>query len=589
MPDVHRFTPCVGRVDVPGRHGPSFPALLIAALLGFAAPARAAHDPARTVTVYVHGFDDSGADRHGVYGADIHEALEDTIAALVGLPVADTSGGPLAPDAVTATTYYGDTAPGYYTPADRDSIDRLTAAWGGGVPRYAYIVARFAQHALERSGAQQVNFVSASFGALIVRWVIENNMAGLAGSGCIARWLSVEGLIAGNWAASRGSILDLAELIQPQPIDVDHMTYDWVSTNVHTPRTQADNPLYAGILIGQMASTGGNASGLTLSNLMLAAGDYMPNDGVQALPDALFQDISARSELLGLPPTRALVHTDHLGIRRARGAFADAATFITARRRITVTMTSARVNDLHEPQFPWLDLTPAEVVFESRVYSPAVWSRWGIGDPLSVHLKEDTTAPLRRFHVTGETQTLADVVFDDFVLPEENRLHVDLHAWEVDADPYYGVYETTTVPDYDDMGGGSVDISTVQPGSYTFAVHDWSCQLAVQVVDYPFPAAAGVPMTPRPAPGASLLVTPNPASSAVRILLSGAPESAGTRGVLRVSDVAGRVVRVLDGALRSGFEWDGRDARGHPVPPGVYVYRLVTDAGVWMARSCRVR
>src|SRR5262249_5261401 len=166
-------------------------------------PAGAGQDPNRTVTVYVHGFDWNGADRHGAYGVDVREPLEDSLAAMAGLPVADTTGGPIAPNAVTATTYYGDVAPSWYSPADLAEIARRTAAGGGGVPRYAYIVARFAQHALERSGADQVNLVGASFGGLITRWVIEKDVLGLASGGRIARWLTIEGVVAGNWAASR--------------------------------------------------------------------------------------------------------------------------------------------------------------------------------------------------------------------------------------------------------------------------------------------------------------------------------------------------------------------------------------------------
>src|SRR5438046_6829605 len=145
---------------------PRLPVLLalLMAVPGFASPALASHDPNRTVTVFVPGFDPDGAGQQGVYGADVHRTLADSLAALAGLPAADTTGGPIPPNAVCAMDYYGDTPPAYYTAADRAGIDLLTAEWGGGVPRYAYIVARFAQHALERSGADQVNFVSGSFG-----------------------------------------------------------------------------------------------------------------------------------------------------------------------------------------------------------------------------------------------------------------------------------------------------------------------------------------------------------------------------------------------------------------------------------------
>src|SRR5262245_32091046 len=33
----------------------------------------ALHDPSRTVTIYLHGFDRTGVDRHGVYGEDVRK------------------------------------------------------------------------------------------------------------------------------------------------------------------------------------------------------------------------------------------------------------------------------------------------------------------------------------------------------------------------------------------------------------------------------------------------------------------------------------------------------------------------------------
>src|SRR5262245_66185300 len=85
--------------------------------LVLATVADAAHDPARTVTIYLHGFDPAGVDRHGVYGEDIHDDVADSVAAMVGLPTAPLN-GPMASNAVVGTTYYGDTAPAYYTAVD---------------------------------------------------------------------------------------------------------------------------------------------------------------------------------------------------------------------------------------------------------------------------------------------------------------------------------------------------------------------------------------------------------------------------------------------------------------------------------------
>jgi len=559
--------------------------VLVATSSLFAAPVRASHDPGRTVTIYVHGFERADVDRQGAYGVDVHELLADSIAALVGLPVADTTGGPMPTDAVTATTYYGDLAPPYYSPADRAEIARLTEVWGGGVPRHAFIVARYARWVLARSGADQVNFVSASFGSLIVRWLIEKDVAGLAGEGRIARWLTIEGLIGGNWAASRDELVDYLEFVQPQPIDVDHMDYDWVAANLHSPRLEGDSPFYSLILIGQVASSD-DPNG-ALSALMLGYDEYMPNDGVQAIPDARFQSLTAASRFEGRVPTLALFPVDHLGIKRHAPAYAEVATFLTGRRRVTVTLASARVTNLHEPQLPWWNWTPAEVVFESAVSSPVVATRWGIPGPLTSHSREGGTAPLRRFHSSGETVTVNEIVFDDFVLPEETQLRVDVHGAEVDADPRYGVYETISVPSYDDLGGGTVMISTLHPGTYPVATADWSGELSVDVHDYAFASPVNVPDRGEALAVTRLIATPNPSRASVRIVATGASASDGPAR-LEITDVSGRIVRSVDGTLGDGFEWDGRDRGGRRVPAGIYLYRLTTPEGVWRGRSCRM-
>src|SRR5437773_4307823 len=138
-----------------GRMPRSTASILAAACFIAAAstPARAADDPSPTATIYVHGFELTGADRHGVFGDDIHSAMAESVAALCGAPTVGSAAGPLPADVVAGTTYYGDRAPSYYSAADRAELDRITAEWGGGVPRYAFIVARHAQRILTRSGA----------------------------------------------------------------------------------------------------------------------------------------------------------------------------------------------------------------------------------------------------------------------------------------------------------------------------------------------------------------------------------------------------------------------------------------------------
>ena len=57
-------------------------------------------------------------------------------------------------------------------------------------------------------------------------------------------------------------------------------------------------------------------------------------------------------------------------------------------------------------------------------------------------------------------------------------------------------------------------------------------------------------------------------------------------------DLRGRMIRVLPGGRDGGAgygEWDGRDGRGDPVPPGVYFLRWPTPEGVLSRRMILVR
>jgi hypothetical protein len=227
------------------------------------------------------------------------------------------------------------------------------------------------------------------------------------------------------------------------------------------------------------------------------------------------------------------------------------------------------------------------VVFENRVHSPAAESRWRNVDPISERLRADAAAPLHLYQTSGETQALGETVFDDLVLPEETELRIDLHAFELDYDPRYQVFETLTTPYDDDMGGGTVVVSTLAPGTYSLNVPDWSCELAVSVFDYPFAALLDVPAAAPPNVPRQLVFAPNPTTASVRITLAGYPaEAAGETARLEIMDVSGRLVRVLEGAPGSGFAWDGRGAGGTPVPAGVYLHRVITPRGVWTGRSC---
>jgi hypothetical protein len=558
--------------------------MFVALVLYFLLPSVAAgsHDPRTTITIFIPGFQPDGASHQGVFGDDTAEPLLEEIAALVGLPTINDPENATLPNVVTSTTYYGDTAPSYYTAQDEAELDAVTAEWGGGVPRYALIVAKYARYAMERAGAQQVNLLSASFGSFVTRWLIEKDSEGLASEGKIARWLSYEGVTNGSWVATKDELIQLWELFDTPPIDVAQMDYGWIEANLHSPRWEGASPFYSSILIGQHASTKDDANEGALTTAMLVWDEFQPNDGVQGVKDMFYPTMTPSSLFLGRMPVVSYFHVNHYGLEMHAGAWANAVMFLTGRRRVTVTMTRAKVYNMHEPDdFPW-DWTPAEILFESRVYSPEASNRWGIADPLSSRHREGASTPIRRFDANGEEQFFSHLLFDDFVLETETSLNVEVWSEEIDYDLRYGVVEPLG-DSYNSLGGGWINVP-ITPGTYAFATNDWECDVTVSVFDYPFPTATGANLGPAE-DAASLNIFPNPSRDAVWIRM---PGSLGA-STLSIYDAGGRLVRTLRSQRGSEFVWDGRDKANRNVVPGVYLYQVETNQGHHTGRSTILR
>ncbi len=443
------------------------------------------HDPNRTATIFVHGFDSDGADMSGVFGEDVEEPLLVTVAGMSGLPANDGSQS-LQPSVVTATSYYGDTPPSYYTAQDIAELEAVTKQWGGGIPRYALIVAKYARHVMDRSGAQQVNFVSASMGTFVTRWLIENDCDGLVADGNVARWLSLEGVLSGNWAASNGLLSGLWDMFGTPPIDVDQMHYDWVDANVHSPRTETDSPMYGDILVGMEVSTRDTANDGALSDIMLLEGDFKANDGVQAVDNAYFHWMAPQSRFMGKSHSMTWFHVDHYGLADHGPGMAQIVNFITQRRRVVATITRLQVTDIHEPDDWWWDWTPAEIVIESDVYSPRTLELWGIAGSMSERGVEGVSSPIYEFGSSGDQQMMDHVVYDDFLAEGETSLTIDIGGFELDWNDKYGVQEP--IGDGDAMGETSIAINVSQAGIFSqeFAASDFNGTLEVRVIDYPF-------------------------------------------------------------------------------------------------------
>ncbi len=316
----------------------------------------------KQLILYIHGYNEKGAASHQVYGDIKEDSLADAIARFGGYEVLQSFDMHDFRQAVTTTTYYGDTPPYYYTPQDIDDIDKVTREYGGGIPRYAMIIAKFIKYALEHTQTDKITIISGSMGSLVTRWMIEKNVGNLAQERRIAKWLSINGVVRGNYLASQSDLARIVNEIQPQPIDVEHMSYQWIERNLHTSKSTAESPYYKDILMGFVSSTQAGAPfGTFMKN--------MPNDGYQRLRDTYFETVLPAVHYQQQPPTHTIFHQSHIGIKDYPGAWAQIATFLSSTKRVRITLHDVSVDTLREEKLPFQDHASAEVVFASSVTS----------------------------------------------------------------------------------------------------------------------------------------------------------------------------------------------------------------------------
>jgi len=441
------------------------------------APAPAQFVPEQTVTLYVSGFDPDGVNTQGVVGEDETDVVLERLAALAGLPVGASE--PLAPNQLTMTYYYGDAYPSYYTAEDIADVDAVTAQWNGGIPRYSLIVAKYAREVMRRSGARQVNLVGASMGALVTRYLIEKDLEGLASGGGIGRWLTINGVVAGNWVVSSplaGALKNYFDNLGLPEVDLEHMSYDWIEDNLHDPRTAADNPLLSKILVGHWTSTDDSEFQHLLSTV-----SQKPNDGIQLHEDTYFHSMTEQSLFQGQFPAHGWTHDTHYTIQDNPGAHFGVMAFIFGTRRARIRLIEVEVHDIHERLF-WDD--EGEVVFDSKVYSPLAEAQFQIVRPINEMTHRGGNAPFKKCEEDQVYGNLDLSIFNNPIPVGETQLRIYLGARELDFDVFYGVEELDFVEESEQMGQTEIVVSLEEEATYPFATDDWRGVVEVELFNY---------------------------------------------------------------------------------------------------------
>ena len=414
----------------------------------------------RTVTIYIHGYSKSGYKKEGVFGDDNYDTIIDTIIEMTGFD-STLSYEENSTNLIAITPYYGNNSPAYYTAKDEQDLEAI----GDGIPRYALIIAKFARHIMIETKADKVNFLSVSMGSLVTRYLIEKDLEQLASEKKISRWLSLEGVIKGNIAASADNLLSLVNEFEKQSPDVAQMDYDWIKDNL-----DIKSPYYHDMQIGFESSTHDNASKALLSWWMRSNQHFEPNDGVQAVKDTFFASDVAHT----------FFYNNHYTLADNQAAWGYAATFLTSTKRVRLTLLDATLSDLHEDNIPFLHIKPADIVFESSVHSTKAEEKWGFTKAIDERLLKGKYLPLYAYHDRDISQTLNQTLFDSYILEDENTLSLTLTPYELDREPDYGVREITGHGEHESLGTTTIMIP-VKEGIYPLQGRDWSGRVKVEI------------------------------------------------------------------------------------------------------------
>lgn len=143
------------------------------------------------------------------------------------------------------------------------------------------------------------------------------------------------------------------------------------------------------------------------------------------------------------------------------------------------------------------------------------------------------------------------------------------------------------------MGSGPVNSGTLLTEPIAWDGFNQSIELQLPAMSLLVLTPAELVDAPAPGVASSLEMStpwPNPAAGEMTLRFS-LPTAGEAR--MSVHDLAGReVARLAQGAHAAGahrVRWDGRDASGRMLAPGVYLARLVTPAGERHVRIARVR
>jgi len=424
----------------------------------------------KTVTLYVHGYEEKGYKAGYDYGQNYYDTFRTNLIKYTELPTMDDYNKEHFTNLITAVDYYGNTPPSYYDAKDLEDIEKIEATYGGGIPKYAHIVAKFAKNALKESGASKINIVSVSMGSLVSRWLIEKDVEHLASQKKIAKWITIEGVLHGNYALSQVEEDSFLNIFIENSADTDHMKYKWIEENLNATSKKINPRLYEEIELSQISLTNGENSESLLKYVLPLYDGFLPNDGVQ-----LFRDTYFDANL-----SHTVLHEGHIDVKNSMATFLNINNFLKAKKRIQITLLNASLTNIHE------DITDknrvAEVVFESKIFSPKAKEQWDLEKPIDERVYKSGILNIYPYKKENTIHAINQILFDGFVHDKEIELTIFLEGFEIDNSTIYAINESGSNSNRDSLGSIQTTIK-LENGVYAISSDNWSGYIKVEVID----------------------------------------------------------------------------------------------------------
>lgn len=413
-----------------------------------------------TINIWVHGWSNTNPDEEQ-YGRErgCGGILEDMRWFGVEKPCSD--GVRTEPDQIAKFEYFGNTPADWLTPGQIAEIEKYPLGGADTLHRYALITAMYIRRKLDQTGATHVNLACHSYGCLISRYMMENNLLGLAGENRFVRWFSSAGVIAGARLArlyDNSRVREVAELFGIGQGDFVVMNPDFVTDEAavwdHKLR-EANSPYLNNMLIHHACGDDPRvAQALNIKLLDLNNPGNEPNDGIMFTLDTYFHDMAEENVFhapdgTAIKPTHSYVYVDHMAVPDAESSVALAAATLFHGRKVVIKLKEIELFDDLEGS-ALTDPPPAEVVVEHQIrYSPYLPDTYGRNPLISESRLEYRTPEM--FSAIQTIKTYPDqVIFAGPVFDDMTSLWLKAEVLEVDWYPRFNVEEPAGLIDTDD-------------------------------------------------------------------------------------------------------------------------------------------